>query len=462
MSKETISTIVVDIGTSYMKCAVISHTTINPGYITRFKVSLPLYMKPESEPDVQGWFLLLVYWLRNLDNDTLQNIAAIVVCGQSPALVAIDNVGSIVKPILLRNLLHETTYGVIGQEAESYFIPLAFWYKQHYPLQYKRIERFLPIPEYIVYRLCGKSAAIYPNRKYREFYWDRRTLKGAGLDTDKFPPLLPMGTKIGILSEDIAQFTNLKSGIPLFGGGLDFAMALIGTNTLRVGRVCDSAGYSEGINYCGNTDVKHILIQSMPHIINRHWNNSLIIESSGLIYERAIQRLKVENQKMFPPHATGGAPYIPRLFHTGYIEYVSNNQKPGIDPQIRLSLLVESLFFTLRFFLEEIQRTSQGTIQEIRLCGGQAYYNVWNQIKSNYIGIECIQMEDHNSELIGGAICALYGLGIYSSMAKAAERVQESEVRYSPDLDIFVQTQDRYQEFRERFTNYLAVRASRH
>ncbi len=463
MARQEIALIAVDVGSSYMKCAVMLHTVGNAGYYTKYSASLPLYVKEGSDPDVQGWFLLLLYWLKNLDSLTLQTIEAMVICGQGPSLVGVDISGSIVKPVLLRDLLHETSYGVRNREVGSYFIPMAFWYKQHYPLHYKKVVHFLPIPEYMAFRLSGTACAMYPNQRYREYYWDKNNIKGAGLDIEKFPRLVPIGGKIGILSKEIAHFANLKSGIALYSGGLDFAMALIGTNTLRSGRVCDCAGYSQGINYCSEEPLEHSLVYPIPHIIKHHWNNALIIESIGVIYEKVIQHVTLEKQGVYKFIAAEkrNELYIPRLFHTGHIDLFSNDQQLDITSNEGLTSTVVSLLFIQRFFLEEVQRISGIPIHEVRLCGGQSYYDLWNQIKCNFTGIEYIRMENHNSELVGCAICALYGLGIYSSIAKAAGYIDKPKVRYYPDPDHFIQTEEYYQEFSEQFTKYLTARSSR-
>ena len=39
---------------------------------------------------------------------------------------------------------------------------------------------------------------------------------------------------------------NLESGIPVYCGGPDFVAALIGTDTLQKGAICDRCGSSEG------------------------------------------------------------------------------------------------------------------------------------------------------------------------------------------------------------------------
>ena len=434
--------IALDIGSTHLKCGVIAHTVGKQGYYTRVQSAMPLYTKGNNTPDVNRWFLLVVNWLRDLEPGITNDTVAIVICGQAPSLVGVDRSDDVVEPVLLRTLLYDTTYGV-NEEAYSYFIPMAFWYKQHHPLRYERVAHFVPIPEYIGLRLSGTPFVMYPHHQYAPYYWNKNTIKGAGLDVKKFPPLAPIGTRVGDLSGDIARLTSLKRGIPLLSGGLDFAMAIIGTNTLTAGSVCDNAGYSEGLNYCAQYPLKHPLMQSLPHIRKGYYNVALIIEAGGRVYERALYRIK-RTQPLYTPRAIKTAPRVPRFFHAGHLDLTIRKHKRDNTP---LALQLESLFFVQRYFLEEIQRSAP--LHIISLCGGQSHYDSWNQMKCNFIGLTCRRMENYYSELIGCAICALYGLGLYPSITKAGTYIAEG-TRYTPSPSFSDEIAQRYQEFCQR------------
>lgn len=56
---------------------------------------------------------------------------------------------------------------------------------------------------------------------------------------------------MGPLLEEAARRWDLPPGIPVIGGGPDFVLTLLGTATVRPGRICDRSGTSDGINLCG-------------------------------------------------------------------------------------------------------------------------------------------------------------------------------------------------------------------
>jgi xylulokinase len=62
-------------------------------------------------------------------------------------------------------------------------------------------------------------------------------------------------------------------------------VALIGTGTLRAGRLCDRCGSSEGLNFCTDRPVTGEDLRTLPSVIPGLWNVSYLIPDSGELSE---------------------------------------------------------------------------------------------------------------------------------------------------------------------------------
>ncbi len=70
---------------------------------------------------------------------------------------------------------------------------------------------------------------------------------------------------------------------------------------------------------------------------------------------------------------------------------------------------------------------------EIRACGGQASSNLWNQIKADVTGLPVKVPLIHDGELLGMALIAGKGAGIFASIKDAAERLVKISREFTPD-----------------------------
>jgi sugar (pentulose or hexulose) kinase len=71
--------------------------------------------------------------------------------------------------------------------------------------------------------------------------------------------------------------------------------------------------------------------------------------------------------------------------------------------------------------LSEAILTLGARIDELRVCGGQAQSQLWNQIKADATGLQTTVPRLPEVALMGDAICAALGAGLYRDMATAGE-----------------------------------------
>jgi xylulokinase len=74
-------------------------------------------------------------------------------------------------------------------------------------------------------------------------------------------------------------------------------------------------------------------------------------------------------------------------------------------------------------------------ISEVRMYGGSARSDLWNQIFSDILGIKLCTTKTVETTALGAAICAAAGVGIYASIDDAACHMVQVKKEYLPRAD---------------------------
>lgn len=287
-------------------------------------------------------------------------------------------------------------------------------------------------PEWLVYKLTGSAVTLLPEERYKTAYWTTETteeLKAVGFPVEKLPPYVKSCSKMGQLLQDTVQRLGdkaLQFGIsdktPVFGAGPDFIAAMIGTNALKPGVLYDCAGSSEGINFCIKEAVFKDGLRTLPSVMTGLWNvAALSVESGRKFMEKLLEDQILEDRNLL---TEGGAAYkkffddsLNDKSSEGYklISEILSQVKDGIE-KLRTFALENNISFP----------------DYLVLCGGQAKNEKWMQSRSNFLGMEIRVCNHPDAELVGNAICAFTGLGVFKSMAEAAESLVKVTKIYKP------------------------------
>lgn len=252
----------------------------------------------------------------------------------------------------------------------SLFLPRILLFKQLYPEEFEVAENIFSGPEYLINKLTGQKITILPESRYERAYWNEQLLEGTGIPAEKLPPFISTASHCG-------DWKN----IPVYAGGPDFIVALIGTNTLETGKICDRSGSSEGINFCIEKQIFEQGIRTLPSVIPGLWNCSVLIpESSKLSNETRIKKVKAAVQLLRK---------IAKKYH---LEFPS----------------------------------------EMKVTGGQTKDKIWMKEKSTVLDMKLLVCSCSDSELLGDASVAWFGLGKYVSLQEAAKNIVKIEREYKP------------------------------
>ena len=370
----------IDIGTTSLKAALITAE----GEVVSF-CSLPF----EDSHDrfvACAWYGVFLCAVRKLASNIIGKVTinGIAVSGNGPTVVADcgytvfwnDDFSDIKLPA----------------EAEgSLFMQKLLALKKHEAKIYKKSVNIFSGPEFFIHILTGHAVTILPEERFKPAYWNEESCEACGIDIKKLPPFVSTGANCGNANPRVlvdirfegTKGTGLASDnvlvvpqeCPVFAGGPDFVVALIGTGTLEAGRLCDRCGSSEGLNFCTDRPITGTELRTLPSVIPGLWNVSYLIPNSGELSES--KRLN-------------------------FVEH-------GIEC-LKAAAIEAGITFP----------------SEMAVTGGQTNDNLLLKEKEERLKLKILRPSDNHfvhSELLGDACAAWYGLGLYESLQAATKKI---------------------------------------
>jgi len=444
--------IVLDLGTSIVKGGILT-----PDGKLLVKQSIPVSLYRSKDPLYQeinpsDWNDAIYSLIQQFSaTDNLKNCHGIVITGNGPTLVPVGKNGEYLCPAMTwldRRASKESLYieKKTGISIDpSFYLPKILWLKNNRPEIYKKVRYFFSPAGFIAFHLTGESSMVFPGVGLENYVWTPELISLLDLDKEKFPSLISIS--------DVAGKTTKKnrfafpSGIPVFAGGPDFAMSILGTGTVQPGRGCDRAGTSEGINICSLKKIADRRLMSYRHVVRKYWNVTGIISTTG----KALEWYKKE---LLPDFSFEDMYSSAGSVRKGsekliFLPYLTGERAPLWDTHIKgtflgLSLhhgrnhmtraVLESIGYAIRDVLEVMEENGVST-KDIRVAGSMSEIDLLNQIKADITGKPVLIPEISVSEFTGGLCTALYGLGYYNSLQEASETLVKIKRVFEPEKD---------------------------
>ena len=394
-----------DIGSSSLKAALI---TKNGAVLSFFQQSLNSSDKTKLS---KQWLAAIIAAAKHFSRYK-PTICGICISGNGPTIVSEDG-----TTLLWNDKLSEefSNANVWKKGTKSLFIPRLLGFRNKFPEIWKKSKFIFSGPEYLIYMLTGKAVTILPEIRYIPAYWSSEEVELFGIEKEKLPEFVPPAFNCGCTTKEITADLYLEKPVPVFCGAPDFIVALIGTNTLQPGKICDRAGSSEGLNLCVDKHLSAPQIRMLPSVIPGLWNASILFPDSGKIFSS----YKAEFEKK-----TGK--------EISYQELVKLSLQDRNSCGYRIMLgLAEKTKTGLEILAQALEKANQDSenpcsieiSDTVTVTGGQAKTEEWIAMKANISGktFEICSIPD--SELSGDAALGWLGLGIYKTIQEAASAV---------------------------------------
>jgi xylulokinase len=425
----------IDLGTNEVKAGLVTLdgrllASARAGYRTDLG-RLPGW----AEQDPGAWWAAVVETTRELAALDIADVVAVCADGHGPTLVAVDGDGHATRPAVTwldtraaaeADELAART-GVRGWALGG--LPAALWVERNEPDVAAATACYLTTWDYLAFRLTGVVAAsLVANQLVPE----ASDVEAAGVPQTKLPRALAAGTVVGELTAGAAAATGLPAGIPVIGGTVDAFASYLGAGLLEPGDAYDPGGTAGGLGVYWDRPVEvpgsFVTPAPLPGLYSvgaamaatgraLDWYRTEIL--GGTVTTETLLREVAET-----PVGADGLVFLP---------YLAGERSPLWDPTARgvlagLTLghrrghvaraIVEASALALRHVAQPMLAAGI-TIRDLRVCGGPARSDTWNQVKADVTGLRVAVPRVLETGVVGSAILGGVGIGVFGDLREA-------------------------------------------
>ena len=466
----------IDIGGTGVKTGVFSRAgeLIGSGYGEYAMIST---VPGQAEHDAHRWWLAAVDAIRDaLAGLDASRIAAIGI-GCTNGLIAVDRLGKPIRPAIMlwdqralpeveriRELLGgEAVLSITGNPLApgAFSLPTILWLMHHEPRHYADAYKLMVPGGYLAARLTGEftidhsrasTTLLFDIRRRR---WHRPFLEALGIDEAKLPRPVACDEVIGAVSERAARLTGLVEGTPVVGGCMDTIGASLGTGVLDEGQcfvIMGTAARVAGPIRTGRFDQRFM---NCTHVFEDCWQYIGAINGVGsalrwvrdTIADAERQEAEQSHSDVYDLITARAAQSPPGSKGLVFLPYLAGERTPIWDPYARgvffgvtlghrrgdlFRSVLEGAAFAIRHVVELLESGSDLDIPEIRIGGAAASSRIWNQIIADVLGKRVISLTQSHTEVLGAALLAGVGLGIYETYHQAVEQTVITGDTFAP------------------------------
>jgi len=292
--------------------------------------------------------------------------------------------------------------------------------------------------------------------------WDDQLCRKQGIDPAQLPRLCRPTDVVGAITPRIAALTGLRAGTPVTAGCGDQPAGYVGSGAGELGRGADSAGtysvfagvtaafspvhadVSPDIVAHGTGSSYNCQVMVIGGGMTRQWSSALFGSLSPADLEAAaVESGPGARGARFVPHL-GGLAYPPRPHLRGAWLGLTWAHVPGDFYRAVLEGIAHS-----HLHLTSMMRTLHHdvTFEEVLVYGGGARSNLWNQIKSDVLGVRYISVGDAPVAGLGAAMIGAQAVGLIDDASRHSLQHLAVKRVYDPDPmrhDVYMTAQDHY------------------
>jgi len=334
------------------------------------------------------------------------------------------------------------------------------WIRRHAPNAFKDAFTWLMMPGLIVHRLTGAfhidptSASTMMAMDLAKRDWSPEMLSLADLDPGFFPEWKEPGEIAGYVLTKAHKETGLPEGLPVVVSGHDTQFAIMASG----------AGRDEAILSSGTWEIlglrlnrfdpnrtafeEGVIIEAdvQPNL----WNPQLLMIASAVlewIREKFYSELKerkyevmIDEALKVPPGSEGVMVIPSFVSDSGPTKrYATRGTVLGLGLRSTRAHVyraaLEGLSFQLRLALEVIERAFNFKARGVRVVGGGSKNYLWNQIRADVTGIPITVTRFSEATVLGAALTAFKGVGIFKSFDEALRSVELGLRSFTPGPD---------------------------
>jgi len=349
----------------------------------------------------------------------------------------------------------------------TWILPKIMWLKENEPENWKRTAKVVQLQDYVLAAMgatdyfCDVSDARYYGLwdPYK-FEWNQELLDLFDISQDLLPEIKPSGSLAGSVSEKASGRCGLAPGTPLCVGAGDQNSASVGAGAVHPGYMFVSLGTAGATGIC--LDKPYRDSTGRTFVTNHPCYGDWMLEgyqpaAAGVFrwfrdevaaLENAYAEATGENiydilsemVDSVPPGAKGLV-FIPQYASAATPRF--NPEARGVlagltfahDRKCMARAYMEGITMEMGDIINSIG-DSGNEIKSIRILGGPTNSEVWNQMQADMYGLEVETLEIADAAVLGAAIIAGAGVGLFDSIQDGADSMVRLKKKYKPRPEV--------------------------
>ncbi len=469
MRKRNNYIISIDVGTSYIKAGLYDSMG-NCRRILNQKVPHLYTENGAFEQKGDDFVRLLFKILKNLDisSDLIKkDIEAIAFTGQMAGVIGIDKNwdASTIWSGTMDNRQNLMMADVIDADMVLKLSGTNFpfmakkikWFEKEHKVLYKNTSKFIGLSSYVIGKIADlKSKDAFLESTYltwtgiadlKNRKWSQELCSMFQIDGDKLPFIVDATEIVGRLSKSAASSCGLPEGIPIIAGAGDKITGCIGSGAVQPGMLVEECASIAAMSFCNDEykpDIKHKTLETIPSAIPGQYYYLYFISGSGLSMDWFVDNFAGEEKKIAQSKNSTIFKYLDKKAekipagsdHLLCIGHLSGRALP-FQPDVRgawighsflhnkihfYRSMLESYAYEYKHCLDILKEEFQNLkFSDVRVIGGGANSDLWNEIKADVLGLNYERLEREDLSLLGTAIIAGSGTGIFDDIEKTAK-----------------------------------------
>ncbi len=366
------------------------------------------------------------------------------------------------------------------------------WMAENHPEILERTHKWVLIEDFINQRLCGALATDYSMASttllfdQRRRQWSEDFLQRSEIDGRLLCDPQPSGTVLGTVHRAATEATGLPTGTPVVLGGHDYLCGALPTGVFRPGVLGDVTGTWEMVVAALDEPVLSPEVLQMGILVDSHvargrwaamgatvaaeqleWfrreygqpEMQQAAERGGVDWDYLMQAAEASTIGaggcLFLPHMSGS--HCPVVDHRSSGTFVGLRNTTSKGDMLRA--IIEGLDYQFLQVIQGIERGLKVPTDRIVAIGGAVNNRFWMQNKADVVGTAIEVPEIDEAVVMGAAVLAGIGVGIYADESEAYDRVYRPGCIYEPDAQRHAWYRDRFAVFSQL---YPALREIHH
>lgn len=465
----------IDIGTTAVKALIIDKIgNIMVKSSVEYELLLPNtgWVEQDAEGMWQSVKSAVKLALKTFDGDRAE-IRSVSLSTQRDTLVCVDGNNRPIRNMITwmdgrgsaqcakleRDIGTDRIYEITGAGISTIWT-LAFilWLRENEPDNFRKTACFGLVHDFVLCRLGAEKHCLDTSNACQTMLfdlkmgvWSRELMEYGGISEAVLPALVQPATKVGTLSQALAEEFGLPEGIILVSGGGDQQCASLGAGAISDGDVEIGIGTAANILATMKEpvfDVQHRLICHRA-AVGGLWVLEGAMLATGKVVEwvrdtfynglslKEIDRDIIGNSK---PGA-GGLVVLPHF--EGAASPYWNSAAKGLIFGLTLSAtkaniaraFFESISFEIRKNLDLLNELNVYP-KKIIISGGASRSAVWMQMMADVTGVTVCTPAETDCAAVGAAILAGVGCGLFENEKQAVQKIVAVGQEYIPNQEL--------------------------